>query len=99
VALIRSATTTYPLIAGPPLAAGGAQRATALIGPPTKPDEAVKMRGALGALAGTTALERAENAPVPTAFLAWTWNLTAVPLAALTLRLVAAADAGRRAPT
>jgi len=47
-----------------------------------------------------TVLDRAENGPGPTALVAWTWKLYAVPLASpVTLRLVAPAGAGCRAPT
>lgn len=45
-------------------------------------------------------MDLVERRPVPTAFLARTWNLTAVPLTnPVTFRLVAPAGADRRAPT
>ena len=51
-------------------------------------------------VAGVTAAVRAEKAPVPTALVAWTWNLTAVPLTSpLTTRLVEPATAVRNAPS
>src|SRR5674476_1216717 len=51
-------------------------------------------------VAGVTALDTTENGPVPTAFVARTWNVYAVPLVSpVTVRLVAPAAAGRRAPT
>src|SRR5665647_1787612 len=84
----------------PPLESGVAHRAKAVILPPAAPEEAVPMRAARGTVAGVTAPDRADSAPVPTALRAWTWNRTAMPLASpVTLRLVAPAAAGRRAPT
>jgi len=59
-ALRRSAVTMYPLIADPPLDAGGVQRATALMIPPAAPDEADPITGAPDALAGVTGADRAE---------------------------------------
>src|SRR6478735_4144129 len=84
----------------PPVAAGGVHRAVALIAPPATPAVAVPMTGAPGTVAGVTAIDRAEKALVPTAFTAATWKRYAVPLVSpVTTRLVAAAPAGRRAPT
>src|SRR6478735_12394125 len=84
----------------PPVAAGGVHRAVALIAPPATPAVAVPMTGAPGTVAGVTAIDRAEKALVPTAFTAATWKRYAVPLVRpVTTRLVAAAPAGRRAPT
>ena len=59
------------------------------------------MTGAPGTVAlGVTASDLTEKALVPTALMAWTWNLTAVPLTSpVTTRLVAPAAAGRRSPT
>src|SRR6478735_5301482 len=84
----------------PPVAPGGVHRAVALIAPPATPAVAVPMSGAPGTVAGVTAIDRAEKALVPTAFTAATWKRYAVPLVRpVTTRLVAAAPAGRRAPT
>ena len=44
----------------PPLDAGGVQRAVAVIGRPTFPDEAIPMTGAPGVVAGVTAVDSAE---------------------------------------
>src|SRR6478609_7611881 len=64
------------------------------------PRVGVPIVGAAGAVAGVTAIDRAEKALVPTAFTAATWKRYAVPLVRpVTTRLVAAAPAGRRAPT
>ncbi len=68
------------------------------------PAEAAPMLGAPGAVsvggaAGVTGLDSAERRPVPTALVALTWNLMAVPLVRpVTVRLVAPAPAGRSAP-
>src|ERR1700712_1008271 len=52
-----------------------------------------------GAVGGTAA-ERDEKAPPPSTLTARTWNRTAAPLVSpVTSRLIAAAPAGRRAPT
>jgi len=59
-AFSRSAVTTYPLIADPPLDAGGVHLARAVIAPPAAPEVAVPMMGAPGVLAGVTATDRAE---------------------------------------
>jgi hypothetical protein len=51
-------------------------------------------------VAGVTALDRAEYALDPITFVARTWNLYGVPFVRpLTVRLVAPATTGRRAPT
>src|SRR5665647_3722681 len=48
---------------------------------------------------GITTADRAEKGPDPTALMAWTRSATEVPLARpVTVRLVAPAAAGRRAP-
>src|SRR6476620_11371525 len=84
----------------PPVAAGGVHRAVAMTAPPATPAVAVPMTGAPGTVAGVTAIDRAEKVLVPTAFTAATWKRYAVPLVSpVTTRLVAAAPAGRRAPT
>src|SRR3954452_22003223 len=72
----------------------------AVMGPRFAPGLAVMRVGAVGTVAGVTAAERAEKAPVPTALVARTWNWYAVPLVnPVTPRLVAPAVAGRNAPT
>src|SRR6185312_8736425 len=99
-AFIRKAVTTYPLMTKPPLDNAGVQRAMASIVPRFFPDEAVPITGAPGTVAGVTAADSTEKTPVPTALVAWTWNLTAVPLTRpVTARLVASAAACRRTPT
>ena len=58
------------------------------------------MLGAPGTVAGVTALEDAEAGPVPMALVAVTVKWYVVPLVRpVTTRLVAAAPAGRSAPT
>src|SRR6185436_11018648 len=48
---------------------------------------------------GVTAMDQAENAPVPAAPVAATWNLTAVPLSSpVTFKVVVPAAADRSAP-
>src|SRR5450631_78380 len=91
---------TYPLMADPPLDTGPTHRAIAVTLPPAAPAEAVLMPGWPGALAGVMAPDSPDGAPVPTAFRAWTWNLTGAPLTSpITLKVVAPAPAGRSAPT
>ena len=53
------AVTTYPVIAEPPVDAGGVQRAVAVIAPPAVPEAAVPMTGAPGTVAAGAALGRA----------------------------------------
>jgi hypothetical protein len=89
--------TEYPVIAEPPLLAGAVQLTSAEV---ALAREAVPMVGVPGTVAGVTALDRVEKTPVPTAFVAWTWNLYGVPLTRpVTVRLVAPAAAGNKAPT
>ena len=85
------------MIADPPLA--GAVQLTVADASPAVAVPIAGAAGAVAAAAGVTALDRSEKALVPIAFVAWTWNLTAVPLTSpVTTRLVAAASAGRSAP-
>jgi hypothetical protein len=71
---IRSARTTYPITADPPLLVGAFQLAVAVTVPPAVPDAAVPIKGAPGTVAGTTTVDGAEFGPVPTPFAAATWN-------------------------
>ena len=88
------------MIGDPAVAAGGSHLAVASIFPPATPEVASRIAGARGTAAGCTALERAEKAPVPTAFTARTWNFTAVPLTSpVTFKLVALPLARRSTPT
>src|SRR3712207_4993311 len=80
VALIRSARTTYPVIAAPPVDVGGVQLAVAVIVPPATPLAAVPMTAAVGTVAGVTAFDPADSVPSPTAFTARTRKVYAVPL-------------------
>ena len=89
------AVTVYPLTAKPPLLTGAAQDKVAWAIPAT----AETPVGEPGTVAGVTVLDRAEKIPVPSSLVAWTWNLTAVPLTSpVTFRLVAPAGAERAAP-
>src|SRR5450759_3537090 len=86
--------TEYPVIGEPPLA--GVVQVTEA---EPFPAVAVPITGASGTATGVTVFDRPENGPVPIAFVAWTWNLTAVPLTRpVTFRLVAPAAAGCRPP-
>ena len=86
------------MIADPPLA--GAVQVTVADALPAVAVPIAGTAGAVAAAVGVTAFDAAENAPVPTALMAATWNLTAVPLTRpVTTRLVAPAPAGRSAPT
>src|SRR6478752_10173476 len=70
----RSARTTYPVTAEPPLVVGAFQLAVAVTVPPAVPDAAVPITGAPGTVAGMTTAVSAELGPVPIAFFAATWN-------------------------
>src|SRR5207342_3876185 len=84
----------------PPVFAGAVHRAVALTAPPATPDVAVPMTGAPGTVAGVTLFDDADAALVPMALVAVTVKWYVVPLVnPVTTRLVAAAPAGRRAPT
>src|SRR5664279_105303 len=86
-------------MADPPSAADADHLTVAEVGPAAVAVPIAGAAGAVAAAAGVTALDRSEKALVPIAFVAWTWNLTAVPLTSpVTTRLVAAAAAGRSAP-
>jgi hypothetical protein len=74
VAEIRSARTTYPVTADPPLLVGGFQLAVAVTAPPAMPDAEVPITGAPGTVAGMTTADSAEFGPVPAALVAATWN-------------------------
>ena len=85
-------------MADPPVA-GAVHVTVAEVGPAAVAFPMIGALGTVAAAAGVTALDRSEKALVPIAFVAWTWNLTAVPLTSpVTTRLVAAASAGRSAP-
>jgi hypothetical protein len=73
---IRSARTTYPVIADPPVLVGAFQFAVAVSVPPVVPEVAVPITGAPGTVAGVTAAESAESGPVPAVLVAATWNRT-----------------------
>jgi hypothetical protein len=66
-----NAVTVYEVIGLPPFEAGGEKLTVACPSPAT----AVTFDGASGKVAGTTALDGAELAPVPTAFVAVTVNV------------------------
>ena len=65
----------YPVIAVPPFGAGAVKVTVACVFPRV----AVPIVGAPGTMLGTTPLEALEAAPVPTAFVAWTVKVYAVP--------------------
>jgi hypothetical protein len=65
------------VIAEPPLLAGAVNATAASALPPV----AVPMVGAPGTVAGVTLFEAADAAPVPSAFVAATVNVYAVPFA------------------
>jgi hypothetical protein len=67
----------YDVTAAPPLLAGAVNVTVACVLPPV----AVPIAGAPGTVAGVTLLEAADAAPVPTAFVAVTVNVYAVPFA------------------
>ena len=67
-----STRTAYPVIADPPLLAGGVQLTVPEVGLST---EAVPMVGAPGTVEGMTRLDGAEKCPVPKAFVAATCRL------------------------
>jgi len=69
--------TTYPMIAEPPLLAGGVKATEAC----ALPALAVPMVGAPGTVAGVTEFDGAEAGPGPTAFVAVTVKVYAVPFA------------------
>ena len=68
--------TVYDVIAEPPVDAGGVNVTVAC----ALPAVALPIVGAPGTAAGVTLLEGAEAGPVPTAFVAVTVNVYAVPL-------------------
>ena len=81
---VRSANTRYPVMADPPLFAGGVQFAVAVtpLPAPAAPFAAVPMTGAPGTVAttaGVTVFDGADSTPRPTAVTARTRKLYAVP--------------------
>src|SRR4051812_17088913 len=79
-------------MAEPPLTAGAAQFAVAVMGAPAAaPATAVPMTGALGTVAGVTGADLAEKPLVPMALVARTWKVYPVPLARPVIVLVVAA--------
>src|SRR3954465_11179202 len=91
------------MIAEPPLDNGASHLAVAVTDPPSAPRTAVPILGADGrgrttGAIGVTAADRAENAPVPIALVAVSWNRYCWPLVSpvTTSGLLVA---GRSAPT
>ena len=91
-----AAVTVYPVIGEPPLLTGAVHDTTAT----PFPAEAVTAAGAPGTVLGVTAADAADAGEIPVALVAVTVNVYAVPLTRpVTVRLLASAAAGRRAPT